>query len=77
MPKTTNRNARYGFILFAIYLFIYGGFVLLSAFSPQTMERVPFAGLNLATIYGFGLIIFALILAAIYGWLCRSSGDAT
>ena len=30
------------------------------------------AGLNLATIYGFGLIVVALLLAALYGWLCRA-----
>jgi uncharacterized membrane protein (DUF485 family) len=31
------------------------------------------AGLNLAIVYGFGLIIAALVLAAVYGWLCRTS----
>jgi uncharacterized membrane protein (DUF485 family) len=65
------RNARYGFWLFLVYLALYAGFVLLAAFSPQTMERTPLAGVNLAIWYGFGLIIAALVLALIYGWLCR------
>lgn len=69
------RNARFGFILFGIYLILYGGFVLLNAFSPQTMEQTPLAGVNLAILYGFGLIIAALILAGVYGWLCRSSDE--
>ncbi len=65
------RNARYGFWLFLVYLVLYAGFVLLAAFSPQTMERTPFAGVNLAIWYGFGLIVAALVLALVYGWLCR------
>jgi len=65
-----SRNARYGLILFIIYLLFYGGFVLLNAFAPWTMEWKPFAGINLAIIYGFCLIVVALVLSLIYGWLC-------
>jgi uncharacterized membrane protein (DUF485 family) len=71
----TTRNSRIGLSLFAIYLVLYGGFVLLAAFSPETMERTPSAGVNLAIWYGFGLIIAALVLALIYGWACQSRGD--
>ena len=66
------RNVRYGLILFTIYLLIYGGFVAINAFWPSLMDEVPFAGLNLAILYGFGLIGGALVLALIYGWLCRT-----
>ena len=66
-----NRNARIGLILFVVYLAFYGGFVLLAAFSPATMARLPWAGVNLAIWYGFGLIAAALVLALIYGYLCR------
>lgn len=69
---TASRNARYGFVLFTVYLVIYGGFVIACAFWPALMERVPVAGLNVATLYGFGLIVVALLLAALYGWLCRA-----
>ena len=55
------RNARFGFLLFGIYLLLYGGFVLLNAFSPETMEITPVAGVNLAILYGFGLIIAGII----------------
>ena len=67
----TNRNARFGIVLFVVYLAFYGGFVLLAAFSPDTMARLPWAGVNLAIWYGFALIAAALILALIYGYLCR------
>lgn len=65
-------NARIGLVLFAIYLMLYGGFVGLNAFAPQTMESTPFAGVNLAVLYGFALILAALVLALIYGWLSKA-----
>jgi uncharacterized membrane protein (DUF485 family) len=69
------RNARIGLALFGVYLVLYAGFVLLAAFSPATMERTPAAGVNLAVWYGFGLIAAALVLALLYGWLCRNSAS--
>ena len=69
---TARRNARYGIIFFSIYLSFYGGFVLINAFWPAVMDLVPVAGLNLAILYGFALIALALLLAALYGWLCRA-----
>ena len=67
----TNRNSRIGVVLFLVYLALYAGFVLLAAFSPKTMQRTPYAGVNLAISYGFALIIAALVLALLYGVLCR------
>jgi uncharacterized membrane protein (DUF485 family) len=67
----TIQTNRLGLALFAIYLVLYGGFVLLAAFSPQWMEITPLAGVNLAIWYGFGLIVAALVLALIYGWASR------
>lgn len=67
-----SRNATIGLVLFGLYLLFYGGFVGLSAFAPQVMEVTPLAGVNLAILYGFALILAALVSALIYGWLCRS-----
>ena len=64
-------NSKLGLILFAVYLLFYGGFVLLNSFSPQSMEITPFWGVNLAVIYGFGLIIAAFVLAMVYGVMCK------
>jgi uncharacterized membrane protein (DUF485 family) len=79
LTETQRSNARLGLWLFAIYLVLYLGFVLLSAFAAGTMERPVVAGLNLAIVYGFGLIIGALVLALIYGWLCKAEprGDVS
>lgn len=78
LSDSQRSNARLGLWLFAAYLALYLGFVLLSAFSAQTMEQPVIAGLNLAIVYGFGLIVGALVMALIYGWLCKpdSAGDS-
>jgi hypothetical protein len=36
------------------------------------MEAIVFAGLNLATVYGFALIIVALLQALVYDAMCRA-----
>ena len=72
LTDTQRSNARLGLWLFAVYLALYLGFVFLSAFAAQTMERTVIAGLNLAIVYGFGLIIGALALALLYGALCKA-----
>ena len=70
-PATSSRNARYGLVLFAVYLVLYGGFVLINAFAPEQMDRIVWSGLNLAVLYGFALIVAALLISLVYGWLCR------
>lgn len=74
---TVARNAQYGLWLFALYLAVYGGFVGLSAFAPNVMGAEFFGGVNLAIWYGFALIALALLLALIYGWLCRGLSAAS
>jgi uncharacterized membrane protein (DUF485 family) len=64
-------NAALGLKLFVLYLVLYLGFVLINAFAANLMETEVFSGLNLAIVYGFGLIIFAIVLAMIYGLMCQ------
>jgi uncharacterized membrane protein (DUF485 family) len=71
------RNARLGLILFTVYLALYGGFVFLSAFSPDLMEKTPIEGVNLAILYGFGLIVAALLMSLLYGYLCSTEEEAS
>jgi uncharacterized membrane protein (DUF485 family) len=72
---TSARNARYGLWLFAVYVVLYAGFMALSAFRPQAMRQpvAALGGVNLAVVYGFGLIVAALVLALIYMLLCREA----
>jgi len=62
---------RLGIWMFLFYATFYAGFVTINLVSPKTMGTIVFAGLNLATVYGFSLIIVALIEALIYDGLCR------
>lgn len=70
-----SRNVRTGLTLFAVYLLLYGGFVLLNTFSPETMESTRVADVNLAVLSGFGLIVAAFVMALLYGYLCRDKND--
>jgi len=62
---------RLGLKMFAVYAFFYAGFVAINLLDPLAMGTIVFAGLNLATVYGFTLIIAALIEALIYNVLCN------
>jgi len=63
------RNARLGLRLFAVYGFIYGLYVVVGAFFPGIMN-VRLAGVNVAVVWGFALIILAFVMAVVYGRLC-------
>ena len=65
--------SRLGLFLFLIYTLLYLGFVFINAFSADTMDTLLFAGLNLAIVYGFGLIVAAIVLAFIYGFALRGN----
>ncbi len=66
-------NTRMGVILFVVYVLFYGGFMGLSAFWPEVMSKPFLQGVNLAVVYGFALIIAALVLAMVYMKICRKS----
>ncbi len=70
-------TSKLGMVLFSIYLVLYIGFVLLNAFYAESMELKPIAGVNLAILYGFGLIIAALILALTYGFFSKTDESTT
>ncbi len=69
--KVAESESRLGLALFTLYLAAYTGFVLLSAFAPSILEDAPLAGVNIAILYGMGLIIGAFVLALLYAWLLR------
>ncbi len=63
-------KTRLGVWMFLLYAIIYAGFVAINLVAPSRMEAIVLAGLNLAVVYGFGLIVFALVLALIYNAMC-------
>ncbi len=69
-PAVSAANARAGLVLFFIYLAFYAGFMALAAFAPQAMGQPVLGGVNLAITYGLGLIVGALVIAALYMAAC-------
>ena len=59
--------------LFALYLALYVGFMLLTTFGLELMASTPFGGVNLAVLYGLLLIVSALLLALFYMWRSRAA----
>jgi len=80
-PAIQARNARLGLRLFAFYALIYALFVIVGAFLPKVMNTAM-AGVNVAVVWGFFLIILAFVMALVYGRLCdqpmadNKSGDS-
>ncbi|MCJ7548847.1 MAG: DUF485 domain-containing protein [Anaerolineae bacterium] len=61
---------RVGVRMFLFYALVYGGFVTINVVNPLAMESTVLLGLNLAVVYGIGLIALAFLLAIIYTRLC-------
>jgi uncharacterized membrane protein (DUF485 family) len=74
--NTVARNARYGLWLFFIYVVFYTGFVAISAFKFDELRR-NIGGVNLAIVYGMGLILLAFLLALVYMGMTRDRGTTT
>jgi uncharacterized membrane protein (DUF485 family) len=75
--SVVRHNTRMGVLLLSVYVVFYGGFMALSAFRPAAMAATPLGGPNLAVLYGFGLIVLALVLALVYMVVCRKSGHGS
>ena len=67
--RAAGYKARLGLWVFLLYGIFYAGFVVINTVDPKLMAAVV-AGQTLAVVYGFGLIIFGLLLALIYNNLC-------
>ena len=67
--KSEGFKSRLGLIMFAIYVPIYLGFVFFCVFDPKGVGA-SVGSLNIAIVYGFALIVLAIIQALIYNYLC-------
>jgi len=68
--KASDYKARLGVYLFIFYVLVYAGFIVINVMAPKTMGIIVMAGLNLACVYGFGLIFLAIIMGLIYNHMC-------
>ena len=72
-PDVVSRNARYGLMLFVVYVLLYSGFIFLALFRTDDLGKPALFGVNVAILYGFGLIAAAIVLALVYMLLTRRS----
>ena len=63
-------KTRLGVWMFIVYALVYIGFILINIINPVLMEQPVIFGLNLAVVYGFGLIVLSIVMALIYNTLC-------
>lgn len=68
--NASGKKSKLGVILFLFYALVYFGFVLIGVFYPEIMSTHIIGGQNMAIVYGFGLIILAIIMGFVYHIIC-------
>jgi uncharacterized membrane protein (DUF485 family) len=68
--KAAVKKAALGVKMFFAYTIVYAGFVLIGLSKPELMGLELIGEQNLAIIYGFGLIVLAIIMGFLYNFFC-------
>ena len=68
--KASDYKARLGVYFFIVYTLVYAGFIIINVMTPKSMGIIVFSGLNLACVYGFSLILLAIIMGLVYNHMC-------
>ena len=68
-------NRKLGLWMFLLYAIAYALFVGVTVYDYRLMGHEAFAGLNVAIVYGFGLIVSAFVLAVIYMVACKADTE--
>jgi uncharacterized membrane protein (DUF485 family) len=72
--KTSKIKSRIGIWMFLGYSIVYAIFIIFNVVNPKLMG-MDIGMVNLAIVFGFGLIVLALIMAVIYNALCGSAEE--
>ncbi len=75
IDKAAPKKAKLGVILFIIYTIIYAGLVIIGLSVPEILGAKVLFGQNLAIVYGFGLILLAIIMGFFYNYFCSKFED--
>ena len=70
VDHAAKKKSKLGIRLFFIYLIVYSIFVAIGVADYTLMGKIVLGNQNLAVVYGFGLIIFAIIFGLYYNWQC-------
>jgi len=66
------RRRTIGLWLLAAYGFFYAAFILICAFFVKQLEKWEWLEISASIWFGMGLMVGAIVLAFLYGRLCRS-----
>ena len=75
VDKSQNFKTRLGLIMMLIFAVVYFVFIVIAVTNPQLMAK-DVGSLNLAIVYGFAIIITAIVMALIYNYLCSRKEKA-
>jgi len=67
---SADKKSKLGVKLFIFYTIVYSGFVFIGLVYPEMMGLHVIGKLNLAIVYGIGLILLAIVMGFIYNILC-------
>jgi uncharacterized membrane protein (DUF485 family) len=68
--RASGKKSKLGIMLFAFYASLYVAFIAIGLFWTDLMGVKVIFGLNLAVAYGIGLILLAIVMGAIYSYIC-------
>lgn len=66
----SKKKAKLGVWLFIAYTIVYATFVAIGVLNFEAMGKIVLGNQNLAVVFGFGLIILAIIMGLIYNAIC-------
>ncbi|PLW93293.1 MAG: hypothetical protein C0592_06640 [Marinilabiliales bacterium] len=64
------KKQKLGVWLFWVYTIVYAIFVAIGVTNYEMMGKIVMGSQNLAVVFGFGLIVFAIILGIVYNQIC-------
>ncbi len=76
-PAVIAWNQRLGLKLFAIYAAVYFLYIVICVAWVELLDATWVLGIPNSVVFGFGLILLALVIALVYGILCRSSNSGS
>lgn len=70
VDHASKKKARLGVWLFIVYTIVYAIFVAVGVLNYEAMGKIVLGNQNLAVVFGFGLIVLAIIMGLIYNQIC-------
>ena len=72
VDNASKKKARLGVWLFILYTIVYAIFVAIGVMNYEAMGKIVLGNQNLAVVFGFGLIVLAIVMGLIYNAICTS-----